>query len=125
MTLMRVRLELARSAEAPEGSTSRGYEFTAPLTRDGHLDADEWKENAKACTVRRFWDSDEEHGVLVHTRGGWRFHYDETDIDEDEPLYKLDRHTIRADEYLSITEHDGVTRTFKVARISPRVLRER
>jgi hypothetical protein len=122
MTLMRVRLELARSPEFPEGSNARGYDFTAPLTKDGRLDADEWKKNAGACTVRRFWEGEaEEHGVLAHRRGAWCFDYDPKKAEDDEPIFKLDRHTIRQDEYLSITEHDGVTRTFKVARMSPRV----
>jgi hypothetical protein len=122
MTLMRVRLELARSPEFPEGSAARGYEFTAPLAKDGHLDGEEWKENAGACTVRRFWEGeDDEHGILVHRRGAWSFDYDPKSTEDDEPIFKLDRHTIRQGEYLSITEHDGVTRTFKVARISPRV----
>lgn len=121
MTLKRIRLELARCAEFPNGSTTRGYEFTAPLTADGQLDAEEWRESRPACTVRRFWDGeDDEHGILVHVGQGWRFHYDDTDPDEDEPLYKLDRHTIREGEYLSITEHDGVLKTFRVARIGAR-----
>lgn len=122
MTLQRVRLELARSAEFPEGSSSRGYEFTAPLTSEGHLDAEEWRANKTACTVRRFWEGEEdEPGVLVHLAKGWRFHYDDEDPIEDEPLYRLDRHTIREGEYLSIREHDGVQRTFRVVRIQPRV----
>jgi hypothetical protein len=122
MTLMRVRLELARSPEFPEGSAARGYEFTAPLTKDGSLDAAEWKANALACTVRRFWEGEpDEHGVLAHRRGAWSFDYDPKKAEDDEPIFKLDRHTIRQGDYLSITEHDGVTRTFKVMRMSPRV----
>jgi hypothetical protein len=31
MTLRSIRLELARTAEFPEGSAERGYEFVAPL----------------------------------------------------------------------------------------------
>lgn len=122
MTLKRIRLELARSPDFPNGSAAHGYEFTAPLTVDGHLDPAEWRDNKAACTVRRFWTGeDDEPGVLVHMGQGWRFHYDDEDPLEDEPLYKLDRHTIREGEYLSITEHDGVLRTFRVVRITPRV----
>jgi hypothetical protein len=40
---MKIRLELARNAEFPEGSARHGYEFIAPLTPDGHLDPDGWK----------------------------------------------------------------------------------
>jgi hypothetical protein len=38
MALRKVRLELARTAEFPDGSSQPGYEFVAPLTDDGHLD---------------------------------------------------------------------------------------
>ncbi len=38
MTLKRIRLELARSHNHPQGSARHGYEFTAPLTPDGHID---------------------------------------------------------------------------------------
>lgn len=126
MTLMRVRLELARSPDFPEGSAGRGYDFTAPLTKDGRLDAEEWEANKGACTVRRFWEGEpDEQGVLAHRRGAWFFDYDPKSGEDDEPIFKLDRHTIREGEYLSITEHDGVTRTFKVARITPRILPQR
>ena len=38
-------------------------------------------------------------------------------VDEDEPLFKLDRHTLVQGEYVSITEHDGVLRTFRVVGV--------
>jgi hypothetical protein len=38
-------------------------------------------------------------------------------VDEDEPLLKLDRHTLVQGEYVSITEHDGVLRTFRVVGV--------
>ena len=40
MSLFKIRLELARDHDFPEGSGARGYEFTAPLDRDGHIDDD-------------------------------------------------------------------------------------
>jgi hypothetical protein len=54
MALRRVRLELARDHDFPNGSATRGYEFTAPLTDEGHLDAEEWRGGKDKCTVRRF-----------------------------------------------------------------------
>ncbi len=42
MALKRIRLELARTPEAPEGNPSYGYEFTAPLDRKGKLSLKEW-----------------------------------------------------------------------------------
>ena len=43
MPLKRVRLELARSHEHPNGSSEHGYDFIAPLDNEGHLDAAEWR----------------------------------------------------------------------------------
>lgn len=118
MALRNIRLELARDHDFPNGSPERGYEFSAPLTDDGHLDQDEWRDVKEQCTVRRFWHGeDDEHGHLVHRGRGWSFHYDEEPVDEDEPLFKLDRHILIEGEYVSITEHDGVLRTFRIARV--------
>lgn len=118
MPLKHVRLELARDHDFPDGSRSRGYEFVAPLTADGHLDADEWRGNKDKCTVRRFWENEgDENGHLLHVGQGWHFRYDNQPADDDEPLFKLDRHSIVEGEYLSVTEHDGALRTFRVVQV--------
>ena len=72
-------------------------------------------------TVRRFWrGEDDEYGHLVHTRGRtWAFHYDINGQDDDEPGFKFDSHVFKPGEYVSIREHDGRLRTFKVAAIEP------
>lgn len=115
MPLKKIRLELARTADHPEGSGEHGYEFTAPLTGDGHLDAEEWRAHKDACTVRRFWrGEDDQTGRLVHRGRGWLFDYDADDPDDDEPIFRFDRHTLVQGEYISITEHDGVQRPFRV-----------
>jgi len=120
MALYHVRLELARSKEFPNGSAMHGYEFIAPLDAGGHLNSDEWKKAKAKCTVRRFTAGEpDEIGLLIDVGRGWHFDYDAGDRDDDEPLYKLDRHEIKKGEYLSITEHDGVMRTFKVIRVQP------
>lgn len=118
MALKRIRLELARTKEFPEGNPNCGYEFTAPLTADGRLDPEGWKKNRDVCRVRRFWvGEDDEEGMLVHGRGGrWMFSYAPGDED-DEPIFKFDRHVLREGEYVSITEHDGVTRPFRVVSV--------
>lgn len=118
MPLKTVRLELARSHEFPEGRADCGYELRAPLKADGALDLEEWKKNRAACAVRRFWKgADDEQGRLAHGRGGWYFDYDPKDEADDEPVFKLDRHAFKAGEYISVTEHDGVQRTFRVAAV--------
>ncbi|WP_262032276.1 hypothetical protein [Microvirga sp. Mcv34] len=69
--LYRITLHLARSKQFPEGSLRYGYELTAPLDAQGHLDQEEWVEKRAYCRVRRFWlDEGERHGVLVHRSGG-------------------------------------------------------
>ena len=121
MALRKVRLELARTAGFPEGSAHRGYEFVAPLTDDGHLDAQEWRRQHGACTVHRFWVGEEDaYGHLVHHRGRhWAFRYDDVGDEEEEPIFRFDRHRFVVGEYVSITEHDGVQRTFRVVEIVP------
>ena len=114
-----IRLELARNPDFPNGSSNHGYEFSAPLTPDGTLDEAAWKKARRACVVRRFWPGTrDETGRLVHgRRHSWAFHYDGTDSDHDEPIFKFDRHHFREGEYVTITEHDGVQRTFRVTRV--------
>ena len=77
MPMRRIRLELARDHEFPEGSRERGYEFAAPLDNNGHLLAEEWRATRDQCRVKRFWAGEnDEFGHLVHRRGGsWAFEY--------------------------------------------------
>lgn len=122
MSLKRVHLELARCREFPDGSAARGYEFMAPIRADGSLDGEAWPQLRDRCTVRRFWaGEDDETGHLVHTRGrAWAFRLSDgaEDIGEDdEPIFNFDRHRVVEGEYVSITEHDGVQRTFRIASV--------
>ena len=114
--MYKIRLELARDHDFPEGSHLRGYVLHAPLDEQGRLDVAAWRANAPACIVLRFWSGEEDlSGHLVHGRHGWLFRYG---IDEvDEPLFRLGDHRLVAGEYLSITEHDGRQRTFQVASV--------
>jgi hypothetical protein len=118
MALQRIRLELARTREYPEGSANHGYEFVAPLDASGHLDPKGWKVHHQTCTVRRFWgDVPDEVGMLIHRRDGkWVFSYEPGDAD-DETVFRLDRHRFAIGEYVSVTEHDGVTRPFRVVAV--------
>lgn len=119
MALKKIRLELARNKDFPEGSPYRGYIFKAPLNDEGELEAKEWRANRQDCTVLRFWEGeDDENGHLAHHRNGnWVFHYDNLSDDDDEPIFKFDRHHFIPGEYVSITEHDGEQLTFKVVRV--------
>lgn len=120
MSLHEIRLELARDPAHPEGSGKYGYEFVAPLDDDGHIDVEAFRKHRKQCRVRRFWQGEpDERGQLVRTRGGaWTFHYEsEGEEEPDEAGYRFDAHVFRQGEYVSIREHDGVMRTFKVTRV--------
>jgi hypothetical protein len=116
MTLTRVRLELGRVEGFPKGSPAHGYEFLAPLSKDGHIDTSAWHKCKDACRVRRFWGRDpDEVGLLKrHGEHGWYFDYRRHDQRDDEPFFKLDSHRLVQDGYVSITEHDGVRRPFKI-----------
>ena len=121
MSLQKIRLELARNTDFPEGSSQRGYQFIAPLAADGSLDPEEWKTARSACRVHRFWHGeDDEYGQLVHHRGNhWAFHYDGMGDEDEEPIFRFDRHHFNPGEYVSITEHDDVQRTFVVTEVVP------
>lgn len=121
--LKRIRLNLARSKEHPQGSSRHGYEFVAPLDADGHIDAAMWREHRDHCRVRRFWQGEkDEIGMLVHKPGGpeharWVFDYDQTAEDDDEAGYRFGAHRFRPGEYVSIRDEDGEMHTFQVATV--------
>ncbi len=125
MSLKRIRLELARTPAFPEGSRSHGYEFTAPLDARGHLNSAAWPTAKAACTVRRFWDgTPDEHGTLIHRKNNsWAFSYAPGE-DDDEPIFRFDRHLFVVGEYVTVTEHDGVARPFRVSDIAPAIMRD-
>ena len=118
--LKRIRLELARTPEFPAGSPKYGYEFIAPLTQDQQIDANAWKRVKDHCGVLRFWGADQpERGLLRHVGNGWRFDYNRRDDTDDDPFFKLDRHSLAVGDYVSVTEHDGVQRPFRVVSVTP------
>jgi hypothetical protein len=98
--LKRIRLNLARSKEFPQGSGNHGYEFVAPLDANGRIEPTLWKKYREHCGVRRFWEGeDDEIGRLVHKRFG--------------------DHAFRNGEYVSIRDEDGVLHTFQVVSVEP------
>lgn len=120
MTLKTIRLELARDPDYPNGSALHGYILRAPLTPEGHIDPEGWRKDKSACTVTRFWDGeDDETGHLRHTLGGkWAFHYDvKGDPEDDETGFKFESHVFNEGEYVSLREHDGDLKTFRVVSV--------
>ena len=124
-SLKRIRLNLARSKEVPQGSSRHGYEFVAPLKADGHIDEALWKQHRDHCRVRRFWEGeDDETGFVVHKPGGpehgrWMFDYNPRRADDDESGYRFGAHVFRTGEYVSIRNEDGELHTFQVASVEP------
>src|SRR3989304_9088377 len=124
-SLKRIRLNLARSKEFPQGSPRHGYEFVAPLNGNGHIDVALWRQHRDHCRVRRFWEGqDDEVGRLVHKPGGpehsrWVFDYDETAEEDDEAGYRFAAHAFVPGEYVSIRDEDGEMHTFQVAIVQP------
>jgi hypothetical protein len=119
--LSKIRLELARGHDHPEGTGNIGYEFAAPLDDNGKIIPEEWHKQRDHCRVVRFRpDEDDDIGHLVRKPGGsWAFHYDiHSDAEDDESGYRFGDHAFRLGEYVSIREDEGL-RTFRVVRVQP------
>lgn len=123
--LKRITLHLARTAEFPEGSATRGYELIAPVNPHGHLDEAGWRCHHARCHVRRFWTGEPDRlGWLAHRPGGlhgahWAIDYDRASSEDDEPLFKLESHRLLPGEYLTIEDRDDELHTFKVVDVQP------
>jgi hypothetical protein len=116
----RIRLELARNAEHPEGSSEIGYVLVAPLTGADRIDAVTWKAHREACRVTRLRPGgDDIRGHLLHRAGGsWAFHYDVAGAAPDEAGFHFEEEAFRYGEYVSIREADA-THTYRVASLTP------
>jgi len=119
--LKRIRLEVARSKDFPNGSATHGYEFVAPLDAKGHIDPALWQKHREHCGVRRFWGDETQTGHLVHKPGGpeharWMFDYGSGD---NEAGYRFGAHSFALGEYASISDEDGEMHTFRVVSVGP------
>jgi hypothetical protein len=123
--LHHVTLHLARSKQFPEVSSLYGYDITAPLDAEGHLDQDEWAVKRDHCRVRRFWANEgERQGILVHRPGGaggatWMIDYNQGRLGDEEAGYHLHQHRFVEGEYVTIEDDDGKPYTFKVVSVTP------
>lgn len=119
---MRVRVELARSSEYPDGSSRHGYEFILPLDEAGRFDQQTYEQAPELCTVHRFWEGDEDTdadlvGEILHTAPDrWVFSYNPGNED-DEPVLRFTDHVFREGEYLSVREPGGAAHTFRIALV--------
>jgi hypothetical protein len=113
----RIRLELAREPDHPEGSAEYHYELAAPLLADGRIDVEGWKVHKDNCRVVRFQPGEDQvAGHLLRRPGGsWAFHYHQG---ADEAGFHFGEEQFRAGEYVSLRsgkeEH-----TFRVVSVEP------
>jgi hypothetical protein len=118
--LYRVTMRLARNpaAHAAEGDDHRGYTMIAPLTSDGHLDETLWRAQKEHCTVRAF-DADKpaRDGRLARRGNNWYFDYDRTQTNDDEPVFKLDRHKFIVGEYVTVTDKKDTPLTYRITNV--------
>ena len=114
MTWKTIRLELARTADHPNGSSAHAYVFRVPLNDEGFIEPEVLKEAEKRPVVRRFWPGEaDQGGVVIATPKGWAFSYKVGD-DDDEAIFRLKDHPLKVGEYLTITETDGSELPFRV-----------
>lgn len=118
MTLKRVRMELARNKDFPEGSPNHGYEATIPLTATHAFDPEAWEADALVCTAVKFaTGTDDEHGQLVRTEAGpWAFSYELGETD-DEPIHRLEAHVFEPDEYVTVTDIGGEEHVYRIKTV--------
>jgi hypothetical protein len=119
-TFRRIRLELARSAQHPEGNSEIGYVIAAPLDGNDRIDAASWKSHREACRVTRLRPGgDDIRGHLVRRPGGsWAFHYDVAGDVSDEAGFHFEEEAFRQGEYVSLREADAI-HTYRVASVTP------
>lgn len=117
MSIKSIRLELARAKDHPTGDPRHAFILRAPLDADGYLDREAFMKARDLCSATKISpDTGDETGRLIHTRSGWAISYEAGD-DDDEPIFNLGRHALRPGEYVTITEHDGEERTFRVVSV--------
>lgn len=118
MALKRVRMELARSKEFPDGSANHGYEFNLPLTDDDRFDPAAWKGDSQLCTVVKFAPrEDDSHGQIVRTEDGdWAFSYERGDWD-DEHVFRMEAHAFNPGEYIAVTDAHEEEHVYKVSLV--------
>jgi hypothetical protein len=123
-TLRKVTLHAARSKEFPDGSIRHGYDFIAPLTEEGRIDLDAWKEHRGECFAHRFWAGEPSmQGLLTHRAGGhggstWAFEWKTRKaVDDEEEGFRFGDHAFKVGEYVSVREPEGDLLTFRVVSV--------
>jgi hypothetical protein len=122
MTLNRIVMHLARNPEAGfvAGDRDHGYTLVAPLTPGGELDEAAWREQKAECTVRAFAPGEPMRDGRLGRRGhNWFFDYDRRETDDDEPVFKLERHAFQIGEYVTVKDQNDVPLVYRIDSIEP------
>jgi hypothetical protein len=112
-----IRLELARTKDFPSGSATRAFLVRLPINDQGLIDAAALEAEPARATVRRFWPNERDlSGYVIRTPNGWAFSYRKGEED-DEGIFHLETHAIRAGEYVTLKEPDGTELPFRVTSL--------
>lgn len=120
--LSRISLEPAPGPH--EKAAGCSYVFVAPLTPEGMLDAEAWKQDRGLCFVHRMEAGDiAGRGLLVHRPGGakgatWVFDYELGDGDE-ETGFRFDSHAFADGAYVTVRDAGGEAHTYRVSSVKP------
>lgn len=116
----RIWLELALDREGSGRSDSIGYVLVAPLTEDGRIDVELWRQFHEFCGVIRLRPMQpDDVGHLVHKPEGlWAFRYDVTGGQGGETAYCIGSDRFVTGGYASICDDAGL-HMFAVASIEP------
>lgn len=115
----RIRIELAREPDHPDGDSSFAYVIVAPLDSNGRIDADVWRKHREACRFARLRPEEaDRRGHLVHRpNNGWALHYESlANLPDEIGVHFADEQFI-AGEYVSI-RGAGETHTYRVTSVS-------
>ncbi|MDR3460985.1 MAG: hypothetical protein P4L76_01570 [Beijerinckiaceae bacterium] len=116
-----ITLHLARCQAFPEGSSTIGYRFIAPLDSQSRINPADWNGLRQRCLVNRFRDGEPGlSGHLVHKPGGaggatWYFDYAAAGAEE--AVKHLDEHRFLPGEYVSIQAGSGDWETYKIVDV--------
>lgn len=113
------RIALAREPEHPHGDPEVAYIIIAPLDADDRIDTALWRQHREACrVVRQRPNEPDQHGHLVHRKGGgWTFHYECDGSAADEVGYHFANERFVVGEYVSLNE-GGRMHTYRVTTVS-------
>ncbi|MEQ1818803.1 MAG: hypothetical protein ABL871_09340 [Terricaulis sp.] len=114
--LSQIVLHLARNPAAgvAEGDSTHGYVLVAPLTREGLLDDHAWRDHKADCAVRAFAAGVVRDGKLARRGHNWFFDYERNATNDDEPVFKLERHTFAIGEYVTVTDQSDTPLVYRV-----------